>query len=285
MMRAFTTATPAGTVGTFSTAAPFRFSAKYTDVESGLIYYGYRYYQPSTGRWWSRDPIGETGGDNLYGACFNMQVNTYDLLGLSCESLRTHALALKDRWARLLERYTWATSGGLRGAQELVQTGQGVEQAAEQRYRRAAGVFAMVTPHLNAPIPPDQRTTLARLEAQMNVAYQEWNAARRGLAAAGDLLRRAEDAASEVNVLIAHREYQVALEEWWDCDDAESRGRCWLRCMHIPEGPAMSIALKLGGAAILKRVGLQGAAHLLHPAGWALMAAEALACDCACRTP
>ena len=34
-----------------------RFSSKYTDTESGLLYYGYRYLDPSTGRWPSRDPI------------------------------------------------------------------------------------------------------------------------------------------------------------------------------------------------------------------------------------
>ena len=40
---------------------PFRFSTKYQDDESDLIYYGYRYYNGSTGRWLSRDPINEKG--------------------------------------------------------------------------------------------------------------------------------------------------------------------------------------------------------------------------------
>ncbi len=40
---------------------PFRFSTKYTDAESDLLYYGYRYYNPSTGRWLSRDPIADLG--------------------------------------------------------------------------------------------------------------------------------------------------------------------------------------------------------------------------------
>ena len=38
---------------------PFQFSTKYTDSETGLNYYGNRYYNPSTGRWISRDPIGD----------------------------------------------------------------------------------------------------------------------------------------------------------------------------------------------------------------------------------
>ncbi|MDI6810029.1 MAG: RHS repeat-associated core domain-containing protein, partial [Candidatus Eisenbacteria bacterium] len=32
-----------------------------TDTETGLLYYGYRYYSPELGRWLSRDPIGEMG--------------------------------------------------------------------------------------------------------------------------------------------------------------------------------------------------------------------------------
>jgi hypothetical protein len=33
--------------------------AKYCDDETDLVYYGYRYYNPSAGRWLSRDPIGD----------------------------------------------------------------------------------------------------------------------------------------------------------------------------------------------------------------------------------
>jgi RHS repeat-associated protein len=33
--------------------------AKYCDDETDLVYYGYRYYNPTAGRWLSRDPLGE----------------------------------------------------------------------------------------------------------------------------------------------------------------------------------------------------------------------------------
>jgi RHS repeat-associated protein len=42
---------------------PFRFSTKYQDDENDLLYYGYRYYNASTGRWLSKDPITELGFD------------------------------------------------------------------------------------------------------------------------------------------------------------------------------------------------------------------------------
>ena len=42
-----------------------RFSTKQRDTESGLYYYGYRYYDPVTGRWPSRDPLGEMGHETV----------------------------------------------------------------------------------------------------------------------------------------------------------------------------------------------------------------------------
>ena len=47
--------------GPYATVNPFRFSTKYWDDETGLGYWGYRYYSPTLGRWISRDPIEETG--------------------------------------------------------------------------------------------------------------------------------------------------------------------------------------------------------------------------------
>jgi len=47
--------------------------------------YLYRYYDPLTGRWPSRDPIEEEGGLNLYGFVGNDGVNNRDFLGLCGE--------------------------------------------------------------------------------------------------------------------------------------------------------------------------------------------------------
>lgn len=62
----------------------FRFSTKYLDSETGLYYYGYRFYSPDLGRWINRDPIGENGGINIYGMVGNDGVNNWDKLGLEC---------------------------------------------------------------------------------------------------------------------------------------------------------------------------------------------------------
>jgi RHS repeat-associated protein len=59
-----------------------------TKTASDVSVYGYRYYDPVTGRWPSRDPIGEQRGVNLYGFVGNDGVNEWDYLGLTVEFLR-----------------------------------------------------------------------------------------------------------------------------------------------------------------------------------------------------
>gem|GEM_PF-4793101 len=73
---------------------PFRFSTKFWDDETGLGYWGYRYYNPKLGRWISRDPIGEKGGSNLYAYCGNapsIAIDRYgdDFIAIADRSVRT----------------------------------------------------------------------------------------------------------------------------------------------------------------------------------------------------
>ncbi|MGI6494689.1 MAG: RHS repeat-associated core domain-containing protein [Kiritimatiellia bacterium] len=60
----------------------FRFSTKYYDAETGLYYYGYRFYATELMRWLNRDPIDESGGVNLYVYINNDPVNAADYVGL-----------------------------------------------------------------------------------------------------------------------------------------------------------------------------------------------------------
>ncbi|MFN0136109.1 MAG: RHS repeat-associated core domain-containing protein [Phycisphaerae bacterium] len=80
--------------GSYATANPFRFSTKYWDDETGLGYWGYRYYEPRMGRWVSRDPYQEEGGKHLLAYAFNDPCNRSDSLGeLSVVSPGTAASA------------------------------------------------------------------------------------------------------------------------------------------------------------------------------------------------
>ena len=73
--------------GPMAEAFRFRFSTKYTDPESGLSYYGYRYYSPKSRIWLTRDPLGENAGLNLHSFCGNDPMNKIDAYGLAQQQL------------------------------------------------------------------------------------------------------------------------------------------------------------------------------------------------------
>jgi len=66
-----------------SVLSPWRFSSKRTDVQSGLVYYGRRFYIPTFGHWLTPDPKGFTDGLNLYAFAHNDPLTHVDLYGLS----------------------------------------------------------------------------------------------------------------------------------------------------------------------------------------------------------
>lgn len=61
---------------------PLRFQGQFVDEETGPHYNRYRYYDPATGRFVSKDPIGLAGGINVYQYAPNA-VQWIDALGLA----------------------------------------------------------------------------------------------------------------------------------------------------------------------------------------------------------
>ncbi|VWC04506.1 YD repeat-containing protein [Burkholderia lata] len=64
-------------------ANPIRFQGQYHDSESGLHYNRYRYYDPEVGRFVSKDPIGYSGGINIYGYVAGNPTGNIDPVGLA----------------------------------------------------------------------------------------------------------------------------------------------------------------------------------------------------------
>lgn len=64
----------------------YRYSGKERDDETGLYYYGARYYAPWMGRWMKADPIGKGDGLNVFGFSKNSPITFYDTDGTYAEA-------------------------------------------------------------------------------------------------------------------------------------------------------------------------------------------------------
>ncbi|NAW50727.1 hypothetical protein GNY06_04780 [Elizabethkingia argentiflava] len=67
---------------------PFLYQGQYVDVETGLAYNRFRYYDPQIGNFISQDPIGLQGGTRLYGYVSDPN-GWIDILGLMARSIPT----------------------------------------------------------------------------------------------------------------------------------------------------------------------------------------------------
>jgi RHS repeat-associated protein len=64
---------------------PFGFAGGIYDLDTGLVRFGVRDYDPKVGRWTAKDPIDFDGGDaNLYGYIWNDPINSAEPSGLVC---------------------------------------------------------------------------------------------------------------------------------------------------------------------------------------------------------
>ena len=95
---------------------PWRFSTKALDPVSKLCYYGYRHYDPVTGRWPSRDPIGESGGYNLFSFVGNSSPASVDILGLQTEfSMEEYIKLVRQRLQKNPKQSKWHEAQLVRG--------------------------------------------------------------------------------------------------------------------------------------------------------------------------
>jgi RHS repeat-associated protein len=87
--------------GTLADDNVYRFSSKEFHLNSGLYYFGYRFYDPSLQRWINRDPMQEAGGLNLYEFASNNPLSKSDPLGLDVYR-DTHPVAFGENHSFVL---------------------------------------------------------------------------------------------------------------------------------------------------------------------------------------
>ena len=128
-------------------ATDFRYAGMLYHADSGLYLTQYRAYDPRTGRWLSRDPIGEAAGVNLYGYVGNNPITLLDPLGLCGNPLQNLLAALAENPLLLpLILGTEIVGGGpedpladLAVAEEIAAAEGGLTAAEQLAANRAAG--------------------------------------------------------------------------------------------------------------------------------------------------
>ena len=130
----------------------FLFHAEFADIETGWFNYGFRYYLPALGRWFTRDPLGEDGGLNLYQVIENSCANSIDLFGLA-ESQK------KDcKWTYVISHSDYA----------IKKLGEWIKKMPKNGYPGSScgnnkiGINACGGDYLNSLIPDQNRTSVGR---------------------------------------------------------------------------------------------------------------------------
>ncbi|WP_309475652.1 RHS repeat-associated core domain-containing protein [Pseudomonas sp. B21-032] len=161
---------------------PLRFQGQYFDVETGLHYNRYRYYDPGVGRFVGKDPIGFAGGLNVYSYAPNPVAWT-DPFGLSkcCRpSIAECEKILEEGGVQVgSHRDMKAAGGGLYDSHHIYQHAA-VGNLPKYDYYDAPAVVLQGrnmdgttrgTPHYNANRVQDQRGG-GSLAAERRIAYK-----------------------------------------------------------------------------------------------------------------
>jgi RHS repeat-associated protein len=80
---------------------PFRYPGQYEDIETGLYYNRFRYYDPSIGIYISQDPVGILGGTASYGYTSDPTMSV-DIFGLSSFALGRNLMRMGQDHAGLV---------------------------------------------------------------------------------------------------------------------------------------------------------------------------------------
>lgn len=197
----------------------YRFSSKEYHPLSGTYHYGRRYYDPNLQRWLNEDPLGESGGINLYGFVGNNPLSLIDPWGLSDDD---------DDLDRRLEMAangsaffaTYAYDEETRAAHDRIMCEAG------ERLKNGAWDVAMAVTILT-PIPGDEEALAAYLAEKATERAL-------ALARAAKLARAAEKAANKIEQSasaakktsqIDRKAFKAEREAYWKAEAKNNPGK------------------------------------------------------------
>jgi len=112
---------------------PYKFSTKQQITGTGLISYGYRFYDSCSSKWTTRDPLGEYADLNVYRMVGNNTVSFLDPLGL-------YDVDVHLGWT-----YIWASAAGFSAndALTIATANQGVDEGLSNPFLWPLGATAL----------------------------------------------------------------------------------------------------------------------------------------------
>jgi RHS repeat-associated protein len=138
-----------------------------TKTASGVFFYGYRYYDPVTGRWPSRDPIEERGGVNLYAFVGNDGVNRWDLLGM------TMNIDTRDPYSW---PYSWVMGLGHTDGKEIAGITRLTKFTLNPTAQKNNGIWEVETrPEFEAEIEVKDYLAIRHERRHVELYQQAWN--------------------------------------------------------------------------------------------------------------
>ncbi|MCW3059473.1 MAG: tRNA3(Ser)-specific nuclease WapA, partial [Capsulimonas sp.] len=151
----------------------------YTDRETGLLCLTHRYYDPGTGRFVNRDPIGYDGGVNLYGFAGGNPVNNADPSGFapSDAELEKRRQAFWDETGHFRHKEPEDDDGNLTNAQLNGAGGESSRDYARGRMmtRQVKEVGILTASILPIPGIAEERLGLAAAKALRAVRWRKTN--------------------------------------------------------------------------------------------------------------
>ena len=101
-------------IGTSAYGNRFLFQGREYDYTTQLYHFRARWYDPETGRWLSNDPIGISGGLNLYAFCSNDPVNFVDPSGEFWDGVVYVLDCAENFTAGYVDNLSWGITSHLR---------------------------------------------------------------------------------------------------------------------------------------------------------------------------
>ena len=141
----------------------YLFQGREYDSETGLYNFRARWYMPEIGRWISKDPIGISGGLNLYIFCENNPISFIDPLGLD------YIDAIFNVFTGAFEMIASGVSSGIGAGAELVgdligweslaELGKDIKEASDDFWTEGKNTFVSGVHELATYPEPESRWT------------------------------------------------------------------------------------------------------------------------------